>query len=392
MPYRIINKKGEFISHYIFDEIASSSEGLFRFKDEDKFGYYCPTKQEVTIAPTYDFAYDFAEQVAVVCNDKGLYSFINKNNDCVIPPIYQDAQYFNHSLCVVKKKGKYGIINHFNEVVAHFVYDDIMSFYCSVTSYRKGKKYGLISNRGEELCPPIYDFIGECQEDLLCIVINNKVGFIDTMGKLVIKPIYQDAKNFSHGVVAVMKKRRWGFIDRNDKWVIPPTYRNVYIGFHEGICFVVNEAGALGAINLWNEVVIPFILYPSLQLPSSYTFASRFINGLSVVAQDKERSEVSSSLSPAEYIKTESLNFYEKIGRNLLGFTIENPVGIIDVNMNIIVDFKYKHIDKFSDGLAKVRTDKNNIGYINMIGEEIIPPSFLGGESFKEGYAVVKTN
>ena len=52
---------------------------------------------------------------------------------------------------------------------------------------------------------------------------------------------------------------------------------------------------------------------------------------------------------------------------------------------------KYEHIEKFSEGLALVNTN-NKYGFIDEIGDVIVPLKYDCAESFSGGLAAVKLN
>ena len=70
----------------------------------------------------------------------------------------------------------------------------------------------------------------------------------------------------------------------------------------------------------------------------------------------------------------------------------EDEFGFIDKKGKEVIKCKYHDVKNFSEGLAAVQNDKNLWGYINQQGEEIIPCKYLNAKDFSEGLAVVKTN
>ena len=98
--------------------------------------------QEATIETVYFYFDDNGDRVYVsdpseapdpndVLDDtevkKGKYGYIDKNDNVVIPFIYDAAESFCGDYAIVKKDGKYGIINRSNETVVEFSDEQIWS-------------------------------------------------------------------------------------------------------------------------------------------------------------------------------------------------------------------------------------------------------------------------
>ena len=87
-------------------------------------------------------------------------------------------------------------------------------------------------------------------------------------------------------------------------------------------------------------------------------------------------------------------NYMEDGGERtfLVGRNTENGFGngAIDWEGNTVIPFVYLYVDFFSEGLAAVRDEKNDMGYVNRKGEVVIPLQFEEAEPFSDGLAVVK--
>ena len=87
-------------------------------------------------------------------------------------------------------------------------------------------------------------------------------------------------------------------------------------------------------------------------------------------------------------------NYMEDGGERtfLVGRNTENGFGngAIDWEGNTVIPFVYLYVDFFSEGLAAVRDEKNDMGYVNRKGEPVIPAQFKTTRAFSDGLAVVK--
>ena len=76
----------------------------------------------------------------------------------------------------------------------------------------------------------------------------------------------------------------------------------------------------------------------------------------------------------------------------LVGRNTENGFvnGAIDWEGNTVIPVVYLYVDFFSEGLAAVRDEKNDMGYVNRKGEPVIPTQFKTTRAFSDGLAVVE--
>ena len=76
----------------------------------------------------------------------------------------------------------------------------------------------------------------------------------------------------------------------------------------------------------------------------------------------------------------------------LVGRNTENGFGngAIDWEGNTVIPVVYLYVDFFSEGLAAVRDEKNDMGYVNRKGEPVIPTQFQTTRAFSDGLAVVE--
>ena len=78
-----------------------TSDGVFAFMQDDKWGF-ADTKGNVLIAPEYEGAKSFSNQIAAVASD-GKWGFIDMDNKLVIRYQFLSADYFSPSgLCMVE--------------------------------------------------------------------------------------------------------------------------------------------------------------------------------------------------------------------------------------------------------------------------------------------------
>lgn len=100
--YHLYNQKEKMIGDFSADDVdVITSDGVFAFMQDDKWGF-ADTKGNVLIAPEYEGAKSFSNQIAAVASD-GKWGFIDMDNKLVIRYQFLSADYFSPSgLCMVE--------------------------------------------------------------------------------------------------------------------------------------------------------------------------------------------------------------------------------------------------------------------------------------------------
>lgn len=179
--YGCIDKEGNIVVDFIYDNLSILDNGLIEAQAEDKWG--CITNQGEVIIP---FIYDFLsfgddDTDIAVAEIEGKFGFIDKTGNTIIPCTYDYADCEFSEGCVgVKKDGKGGFIDKAGNVVIPFIYDDVGYFSQGLARIRVGMKE--IDGK--------YDY-GKC-------------GFINKCGEKVILCLYDNAKGFSDGYAWVL--------------------------------------------------------------------------------------------------------------------------------------------------------------------------------------------
>lgn len=135
----------------------------------------------------YEYASEFSEGLAAVKID-GKYGYIDKDNNLIIEPSFDNANSFHNGKAWVKVEDKYGIIDkkgdffvepQFNEILNYDYYDYPLYGY---TIVQKKSKWGCIdTTTGNLVIDPIYDEISPILKlnDAFIVKKNNKKGYIN---------------------------------------------------------------------------------------------------------------------------------------------------------------------------------------------------------------------
>ena len=156
--------------------------------------------------------------------------------------------------------------------------------------------------------------------------------------------------------------------------------------FHEGLA-AVKQNDRWGYIDNLGRIAIPLVY----KIPD----AGDFSDGFAFIGDhyiDTEGNQAFSREDPDTGI------IEEKFFRNGLPFSqglaaVQSGAqwGFIDLMGNYVIAPSFERVDSFSEGLAPARKN-GHWGYINVRGEFVIEPKFLRANRFSEGIAAVNLN
>lgn len=203
----------------------------------------------------------------------------------------------------------------------------------------------------------------QAQKSLFLIIENGQYGFIDSTGKVVIAPRFKAVGTFSEGLAAAREGGYYGYIDTKGDWKIPPQYdyateftEGFAIAFKNGKPFYINHNGQ-----------VPFVIDKAEQLKP-------FKNGFATVGIKENVGLINKKgQSLLEPIYANIYDFRNGLFRVLSNDFKQGvaTVGIIDtVGYWLVPLYKYRAIQPFSEGFAKVFFNKKEVqGFINLKGE-----------------------
>ena len=209
-------------------------DALYPVHIDDKWGYI-NRKGETIIAPAWDEADDFYEDIArvgVIRNEEILFGFIDRKGAWVIQPAYQHAGLFSEGYAFVSKNDQYGYINREGKEVIACSFEDAGSFHHRYAAIKKGGWTGFIDTSGAIVVKPQYTVTVNhplFNEGLAPVFgADDKTGFIDTSGQWVIFPNFHSAGNFCEGkawaMAEVGDEIKGGYLGTDGKYIIEPVY------------------------------------------------------------------------------------------------------------------------------------------------------------------------
>jgi len=194
------------------DEYKGSSDWIV-FKEDGLYGYM-DKNQNIMIPPQFDGAYPFSEGLASVymhdmlpdCETDCWYGFIDTSGEFVIPCIYDGAGSFNDGLAVVREfrdRPEYYINKDGEKAFGDKTFPEANSFsegYAPVVT-KDGASFPIPGKQ-------------------------NKWTYIDKTGNYATKKEFEEARRFHGGYAKVKNNGKWGMINTEFKLVVRYRYND----------------------------------------------------------------------------------------------------------------------------------------------------------------------
>lgn len=237
-----------------------------------------------------------------------------------------------------------------------------LSFSEGLAPVCKDGKWGYIDKEGNTVIDYKFDAAMPFSDGLGMVLEDEKTGFVDKEGNLVIDCKYDNAgeEGFQDGVARVYQDDEWGVIDKEENEIVPFGKYYKIGAFENGIAQVESETARdftseTGYIDTQGNEIVEMSL-DNLGL--------RYLNDGLAVKSTAKYNDTSSSPSDTKY-------------------------GYVNEKGDVVIEQKYEKAADFSEGLAAVSEDGENIGFIDTEGNLVIDYQFKNAMNFKNGYAIV---
>ena len=267
-----------------------------------------------------------------------------------------------------------------------------------------GASAGAFDTTGKIIVEPgIYfaGFLRDFHEGIALVQRDKKTFGIDTNGRELFslgsgEIDFSRVNSFSDGLCKMysLSEKAYGYIDKSGKTVLPFEYAEKTGDFHDGLALVYDSANAYwGYIDKTGKLAIPY----------QFAQADRFYNGVAQVQLGNRWTLIDTTgkdLLPQQY------QFKYDKDKNWIynitpaGFVVEerNDRGSISGYMFInragqVVSDSFSSVDKFTNGMAKVRAKSSGMGkygFLNENGVLAVPCQYSSAEDFRDGYALVQ--
>lgn len=248
---------------YDFEAIAKAIEGCtYLYKFEDGVAFMNKDDQRIYIdrqGRKVDAPEDKVNPNALKARYKnGKYGFVDAKDNLVIPYRYEFALDFSDGMALVCNKNlEIGYINTKGELVIPYQYDspaerngnDFHEGLCAVMVDGEHEWFSYIDKTGKQAFPGVFSLDGEFSEGLAAVRTADEArqsGYIDHSGKMVITlPEGWWGRKFNDGVAQIQKRDSCFIIDKTGKRLFPVNSDDIYIGndivFSEGLAVVIGK-------------------------------------------------------------------------------------------------------------------------------------------------------
>ena len=197
----------------------------------------------------------FYDGLAYVRGKNGLFGFIDKTGELVIPYKWKNAESFSYGLAaVMDDNNNWGYINIKGEIIIPCKWSEVGQFVENIARVYEGGLYGYINKSGKVVIPCNWEYASDFREGLARIQDRfNLYGFINKFGEVIISCKWKRCIDFNEGLAAVMNDNdKWGYINKTGELVIPCKWDKAGY-FNHGKAKVYGSKG-LFSIAKWHTI------------------------------------------------------------------------------------------------------------------------------------------
>lgn len=365
-----------------------------------KFGCELNKGHELPEDISFDWLCSFSNELAPAQQlSTSKYGALNREGVVVIPFEYDSPVEFAQSKALVKKGDKWVLINMTNHKIAEFDFQEAGNFTSiGLASFQQDGKWGYINTEGNIVIDPQFDSIKygfsypRLNENVVVIFeLGGKFGAIDQTGKIIIPAQFDEIRQASD-ILFVINNDKMGIYNYQGRMVQPVEFEfKTFNGFYSDNRWTnenwlpITKNGKVGAIDKRGNIIVP-TEFDDVEIISENTFkvsknGKYGIHGINNLMTPLQYDYIADSLENPALVKKDGKWGY-----------LDNSDSLMIVN--------YDEAHDFSEGLAMVGNNKKQQfsqkqesklwGYINTVGEEVIPLHYEDGRPFKKGLAPVK--
>lgn len=338
---------------------------------------------------------------------------------------YKEITLLSENFIVAKtEQDKYALIDYNGQQKVEMLFDVVYDFDISTTIsqrnyYDKPQKienqkyaivcidglYGLIDRLGKLVVVPKYKSLtilanGCFWGNGVLYDVNEKRVIVNGNSVIFVPDGYLEAQLLDNGLIlasSIDEKGwvKWGCVNQKGAVVIPSLYHS--LSYSEGLLLAslcddddyLERNRKLGVINFRNQVVVPFTdEYAEIKITEDLILCSENFHFDSWGAYTREGTIICEPICKEIVpISKFALKVYKETERNYYGSVYK--WGVIDYSGNEILPCEYDWIeDKPVNGLLSIRKGEK-CGFIDVMGNLLLEPSYYDISSFNHGYAIV---
>lgn len=328
------------------------------------------------------------------------YGAVNRQGVAVIPFEYDSPVEFIQSRALVKKADKWVLIDMANHKIAEFDFQEAWNFTpVGLAEFKQDDKWGYINTSGEVVIQPQFDSIVYgfgyplLNENVIAIFgLDGKQGAVNQAGKIIIPAQFDDIRR-ANDILFVSNDDKVGIYDYQGNMIQPVEFEfTMFNGFYSDNHWTnenwlsITKNGKVGAIDKRGNIIVP-TEFDDVEIISENTFkvsknGKYGIHGINNLITPLKFDYIANSLEGPTRVK------------------LDGKWGYLDRSDSLMM-VDYDEAYDFSEGLAMVGNHKQHSsqesqstlwGYINTVGEEVIPLHYEDNRYFHGGLAAVKLN
>ncbi|WP_106829044.1 WG repeat-containing protein [Parabacteroides pacaensis] len=345
-------------------------EGLASFYQNGKYGII-NSQGETVLAPTFKYNFTFEDGVAIVQDSESLkYGVVGQNGQYILQPVYSSIRKYDYLLAAKNEEGKEAVYSLSGEELlpAQYSVSKIETFpLLTIASSEEKFIYNLNNDSIYEI-----DYVTQCGK---LYAVKKDSLYIDREGNEV---FFNEVNTSSTGTKLFYDAQGPGIIKSNrdtirlNYLVYPYIYDYAVACKADGKNVIYDKDGN----QLPGEYVgVLMGNYGALQTTTSSDYVWDVIDN---------KGNMLFKGNGAGYIEnpTPYLVIAYEIGD-------KGSVTLIDMENSKVLK-KYKSVEPFKEGFARVQSLDGKYGFVDAKGREVIPVVYEQVEDFNEGLALVK--
>lgn len=397
--------------------------GLIVVVDEEGRSGVINAEGAIVVEPVYERirVYRKDDKVFFLCDS----TIIDVDGNILAGSSYTDITLLSDNFFVAKTEhNKYAILDYNGQLTTEEVFDAVPDFDISTTipprNYfdtpqkienqkyaivNTGGLYGLIDRQGRLVVAPKYKSITIHENGCFCgdgvlYDVNERRVIVNGDSVIFVPDGYLEAQLLDNGLIlasSIDEKGwvKWGCVNQKGAVVIPSLYHS--LSYSEGLLLAslcddddyLQRNRKLGVINFRNQVVVPFTdEYAEIKITEDLILCSENFHFDPWGAYTREGTIICEPICKEIVpISKFALKVYKETERNYYGSVYK--WGVIDYSGNEILPCEYDWIeDKPVNGLLSIRKGEK-CGFIDVMGNLLLEPSYYDISSFNHGYAIV---
>ena len=313
---------------------------------------------------------------------------------------------------IVGNSTQYWLINATDSALSKG-YNRIIPQSESIALVKNGSRFGAINSNGQQIIAPVYNSLVYQDGYFIASRGSSKQHYslIDSYGVIKSSFDYEKIELSSEGRYPVLRKGKWGFIDSYGVEIISAVYDSVskFEDGHSKVSFL-GENGVIDLNGSWilkprNEQIIQ--LYDSSYLGSSYNLnflkdlngeyiyftSNKLLPGSGLILEVDSSDQIINRISLDGTFVYRSEKYEPQYGEaeGLAIIKKDGKYGMVDVNGNLFIAYRYDSLLTFSEGFAAMMINKR-WGYIDRLERIVIQPQFDWAGQFRNGHALFGKN